>query len=229
LAFSLAVVASGTLQAQESGFLPSYEGLIFAAGEYGDKTQQATDALRKMAGITKIMIDQPEIFIAAESPYKGMKPSESMALSESLRSALIANMGETEVVEETGVDVVLLRVAISDIHLKKKKRSFLTYTPAGFLVHTATNAMTTSIMKKLDLTSITIEMETTNAATGDPLGLLVMKLAPPGEKGSDEANWQNMMSRFDALSKQLACRFHNSKVPEDDRESCKILDSYQED
>ncbi len=228
LFFSLLLMCSGVVRAGESGFLSNYEGLKFAPGEYGGKTVAVPNITDKMAAITKIMVDQPEIFIADESAYRGMKPNDALALAEALRKAVIADFPAENVVEEPGPDVVYLRMAITDIHLKKKKRRLLSYTPVGFVAHTARSLAVSDVMKKLDLAAVTIEMETLKAATGEHVGYLVIKFAPPGEGGSDAANWDNLMSKFTALGKQVNCRLNNSKLPEAERKNCKILDSYWE-
>ena len=228
LVMSMAILCSTALQAGESGFLPSYEGLKFAPGEYGGKTVVTPGSAAKSAGFTKIMIDQPEIFIAEDSAYKGMKPDDALAIAEALRKALADNMTDLTVVDEPGPDVLYLRLAISDVHLKKKKRNLLAYTPVGAVAHAAKSAVTTDMMKKIDLIGVTIEGESLNAETGEFLGSLVIKLAPPKKSTSDEASWETMMSRFDSMGKQMDCRFRNKKLPESKREDCKILESYKE-
>jgi Protein of unknown function (DUF3313) len=229
LIFSLLMAGSSTLRAGESGFLPDYEGLTFAPGEYGGKTVPVPGVTEKMAAMQKIMIDQPEIFVAADSAYKGMKPDDARAIAEALRQALIVNMKEKErLVEEPGPDVLYLRIAISDIHLKKKKRRLLSYTPVGIVAHAAKSVATSDLMKKIDLVGATVEMEALNSTTGEHYGSLVLKHAPPGEDSPDEATWENLLSNFDAISKQIVCRLANSRLAEGERSSCKILDSYQE-
>jgi hypothetical protein len=229
MVFSVLLASSGTLRAEESGFLPDYTGLKFAPGEYGGKTAPVPGVTDKMASIHKIMIDQPEIFIADDSAYKGMKPDDARAIAEALREALIANMKDEErLVEEPGPDVLYLRVAISDIHLKKKKRRLLSYTPVGIVAHTAKSVVTSDLMKKIDLVGATIEMESLNSETGEHFGSLVVKLAPSGEDSPEEATWENLLSNFDAISKQVVCRLRNSRLAEAERSPCKILDSYQE-
>ena len=230
LVFSVLLVGSSTLRAEESGFLPDYEGLNFLPGEYGGKATQVPGVTEKLASFNKIMIDQPEIFVAADSAYKGMKPDDARAIAEALREALIANTKDKErLVEEPGADVLYLRIAISDIHLKKKKRRLLSYTPVGIVAHTAKSVVTSDLMKKIDLVGATVEMETVHSVTGENFGSLVLKYAPPGEDSPDEATWENLLSNFDAIGKQYVCRLGNSRLPEAERSSCKILDSYQED
>lgn len=228
IVLSMAIICSTALQAGESGFLPSYEGLKFAPGEYGGKTVVTPGSAAKSAGFTKIMIDQPEIFIAEDSTYKGMKPEGVLAVAEALREAITDNMTVLTVVDEPGPDVLYMRLAISDVHLTKKKRRLVSYTPVGLAFTAGKNAITTDIMNKFDLVGVTIEGESLNAETGEYLGSLLIKLAPPEKATSDEALWEAMKSRFDSMGKQMDCRFRNKKLPESKQEDCKILESYKE-
>jgi hypothetical protein len=228
LALFTLLTASATLQAQQSGFLPSYEGLEFASGEYGSKSNPVPNVTDKMASLDKIMIDQPEIFVASNSKYKGMKPEDSMALAEALRQAMMSNIDSSNLVDEQGPNVIYMRMAISDLHLKKKKRGVLSFTPVGAVAHATKSALTSNMMNKIDLVGVTVEAEALNSVTGEHLGSFISKFAPSGTGGSNEASWDKLLSDFDALSSQIACRIRNSKLPESDREDCKILDSYKE-
>ena len=224
---SMAIICSTGLQAGESGFLPSYEGLKFAPGEYGGKIVVTPGSAAKSADFTKIMIDQPEIFIAEGSAYKGMKPEDGLAIAEALRKAIADNMTVLTVVDEPGPDVLYMRLALSDVHLKKKKRRLVSYTPVGLVAHTAKSVVVSDAMKKVDLVGVTIEGESLNAETGEYLGSLLIKLAPPEKAASDEASWETTLSRFDSMGKQMDCRFRNRELPESKKEDCKILESYK--
>jgi hypothetical protein len=224
---SMVIICSTALHAGESGFLPSYEGLKFAPDEYGGKTVVTPGSAAKSAGFTKIMIDQPEIFIAEDSAYKGLKPDDALAVAEALRKAIADNMTVLTVVDKPGPDVLYMRLALSDVHLKKKKRNVLTYTPVGLAAYTAKNAVVSDAMKKIDLVGVTIEGESLNAETGEYLGSLLIKLAPPEKTTSDQASWENTLHRFDSMGKQMDCRFRNRKLPESKQEDCKILESFK--
>lgn len=181
-------MGSTAIRAENSGFLSDYTDMEFAAGEYGEKTAPVPNLTDKMVSVTKIMVDQPEIFIAEESAYKGMKPGDALALAETLRAAITAYVDPKNLVEEPGPDVVYLRMAITDLHLKKKKRRLVSYTPVGLVANTAKGLVVSDVMKKIDLVGVTVEMQSQNAATGEHLGSLVFKFDPTKEaKDSDEA------------------------------------------
>lgn len=228
LFFSLVFLGSTAVRAENSGFLPDYTGLEFAAGEHGEKFATVPGVREKSRDLTKMMVDQPEIFIADDSAYKGLKPDDAYALAESLRGAVVANILPENRVEEAGPDVLYLRIAITDLRLKKKKRRLVSFTPVGLVAHTAKDLVVSDVTKKIELVGVTVEMETLNASTGEHLGSLVMKLEGDGGAGSDEATWQNLMVKFDALGQQLVCQLRNIKLPKAEREDCKVLESYRE-
>jgi hypothetical protein len=174
------------------------------------------------------MIDQPEIFIADDSPYNGLKPNDAAAIAEALRKAVADNMTALTVVDKRGSDVLYMRLALSDVHLKTRSRRLVSYTPIGLVAHTTVNAAVKDAMKKVDLVGATIEGESLNAETGEHLGSLVIKLGPQEKTNSEQASWETTLSRFDAMGKQMDCRFRNRKSPDSKKEDCKILESYKE-
>jgi hypothetical protein len=228
LVLSLVALASGPAWAEDSGFLPSYEGMMFEAGEFGGKTTPVPNLTEKMAILNKIMIDQPEVFISPDSDYKGMKPDDALAISEALRTAVTGNISEDSQVEEVGPNVIYLRMAITNVHLKKKKRRLISYTPVGIVTNVAKNIIISDMVKKIDLEQVTIEAQSINSVTGENLGTLIIKLSLAAEDESDEATWENLTEQFDAIGKQIACRIRNAKVALNEREDCKILESYRE-
>jgi hypothetical protein len=228
LVLSLVALVSSTVWAEDSGFLPNYEGLTFQAGEFGGKTTPVPNLTEKMAILNKIMVDQPEVFISPDSDYKGMKPDDALAISEALRTAVTGNISEDNQVEEVGPNVIYLRMAITNVHLKKKKRRLISYTPVGIVTNIAKNIIISDMVKKIDLEQVTIEAQSINSVTGENLGTLVIKLSLAAEDESDEATWENLTEQFDAIGKQIACRIRNAKVALNEREDCKILESYRE-
>lgn len=58
---------------QYSDFLTDYSHLKKSTDAYMDYTYLAPGAENRMANYSAVMIDQPEIFIAPNSKYKGMK------------------------------------------------------------------------------------------------------------------------------------------------------------
>ena len=76
--------------AQDSGFLSDYSGLE-AQPELGVENVKIylhPDAYKRLEGYQAVMIDQPELIVAADSKVKSMKPDEMVQVAEAMRTAL---------------------------------------------------------------------------------------------------------------------------------------------
>jgi hypothetical protein len=222
----LLLSASVALGQERSGFLGDYSGLEPAQDGSGDLIFVAPGAIEKLADYKSVMVDQPEIFIAADSPYKGMKPEDMLALSEELRSSVIGRLeGAYPVVDEPGPGVLYLRLAITDLYLKKKSRSPLGYTPAGAVVHGIKKAATKDMQKKINLVEMTLEVEVLDSEGHQRLVALV---EPRGarkdkEKGQkkDPSSWEEMEAMIQSVGKRLRCRLDNARLPAEQQSDCR--------
>ena len=144
----IAVLLPGLATAEESGFLEDYS-ILGATGEYGAANMYVADgAIERMIDYSKIMIDQPWIFLDPDSKSKGMKPDTMTTIAETLRSALSEVISEQyEVVEEPGEGVLYFRWAITNLYLQKPKRNILTFTPVGALAHAAKSGLSDFVDK----------------------------------------------------------------------------------
>ena len=88
------------------------------------------------------MVDEPEVLISATSDYKGAKPTDE-AVATLVRTDISDAMkaGGYGVVDAAGRNVLYLKVAVTDLSLKKKKRRLLAYTPAGFIINAGVKAL----------------------------------------------------------------------------------------
>jgi len=82
-----------------------------------------------------VMIDQPEIFIATDSPYRGAKPKHLDVLAEALRVGIARALSEDlYVVDQAGENVLYLSVPVSNFKLTKKKKKAFQYLPVALVV-----------------------------------------------------------------------------------------------
>lgn len=93
-------------------------------GEISDLVYQSPEMMARIAGATTVAVDQPEILFSPDSPYQGGKPGDMAAIAEHMRKALSEQLfaGGYTVVDEAGPGTILLRLALTDLELKKKKR-----------------------------------------------------------------------------------------------------------
>lgn len=172
------------------------------------------DILQKAQRYNAVMVDQPEIKIAADSKYKSAKGDDLKQLADVGRLAMIERLeaGGWEVVEEPGPDVVYMRWAIFDLQLKKKKRGVLSYTPVGFVVHTTAQAAIQDLWKKVNILELGLMIEWLDSQSG---GVLSAGLARRGTGDKSQlVSWEELDALFKTIGEQTRCHMDNNKLPE---------------
>ena len=161
-----------TKRPYEENFLSNYN-LLKPRGT-NDWVYFGPDAQRLLAAARGVLIDQPEIHISKESPYSGAKPSTLTAIAEAMRSDMVAALKKNgyNVVTEPGPNVLLVRLALTDIYLQEKKRNLLEYTPIGFVIGAGVSAMQT-VMEKVDILGMTLQAEITDSGSKAIIGEIV--------------------------------------------------------
>jgi hypothetical protein len=106
-------------------------------------------------------------------------------------------------VNKPGPDVLGIRLAITNVHVKKKKRGLLGYTPVGLVV-------TTGIAlagKNISLTDATIEVEVLDSVTNERIGALIDKQsAPPEKRKKGKISWEEVESTLKFYAERFRAR-----------------------
>jgi hypothetical protein len=157
-----------------------------------------------MSTYTKVLIDPIEIWIAEDSEYKGLDPDELKKLTDTLRQALTKELEpDYPVVNEAGEGVLGIRLAITNVHMKDKKRGLLGYTPIGFVVTTAANMAG----MRMELSSATIETEILDGGTTEQVAALIDTFeADTKDKKAEKVSWENVGKRLEFYAKRLRAR-----------------------
>jgi len=213
--------------AEDSGFLSDYSGLEenTEIGMENSRTYLHPDGFKKLAGYKAIMIDQPEFSVASDSKVKSLKPDDMVALAEALRDVLNGRLAENYfIVDKPGPEVLWLRVATSNLYIKKAKRSILSFTPVGFVVHTIKNAATSDITKKISFVEVTVEAELLDSQSGESIAAFVTKRGQRKDKAKKQkmepSSWEEMLAILDTLGARLDCRLDNARVAEAEWKNC---------
>jgi len=221
VAMLIAMTVFGATNAQDiqySEFLSDYSQLQKTSGAQMDYTYLAPGAEQKMANYIAIMINQPELFIAPDSKYKGMKPDDMKALADSFRNGLAQALNDSYlIVDQPGPNVLYLRFALSNLHLKKKKKRLLSYTPVGLVAGAAKGVMIKDITKKIDLKGVTVEMEVLDSTTEERFAALLEIRS--GTK-AEPASWDDVEELVSLYSQRVRCRLDNARVAESKRVDC---------
>ena len=152
------------------------------------------------ASYTKVLIDPIEIWVAEDSEYKGIDPDEAKVIADNLRQTIVKELEpEYPVVEEPGEGVLGIRLAITNVYIKTKKRGLLGYTPIGFVV----TAIGNLAGLRTELNKATIEAELLDGGSNEQLAALI---DPLGSDSMEEASWEELGKRLEAYAKRLRAR-----------------------
>ena len=220
LTVALLLLLSSELLADDSGFLTDYSNLKPIAGSDA-RLYTAPNAHTDFKNYKAVMIDQPEFVIASDSRYKGVKPDDAKAVADALRAqmnATVTKNGRLFVVDKPGPGVLYVRIAASNIHLAKKKRGLLGYTPAGFVIGSAVSAGE-EMEQKIILQDMNLEIEIQDSQSQEVLVAMVDKV-DPGTKAKASQSWSKEHTVMDYWANRFVCRLENSQKPENEWADC---------
>ena len=228
--FLLVVGLCGAASAagQEVGFLTDYSLLEAQEGKWANRIYLPANFVQRLADYDAVLVDQPEIFIADDSKYKGAKGDQLKLLADTARLATVERLeaGGFTVADEPGPDVLYLRWAIVDLYLKKKKRGLLSYTPVGFVVHSTKQAAIRDLWKKIDIVELGMELEISDTVTGEVIGAATTrqqgKRKSKGQK-AELVSWQELDAMFSTVGERIRCNLSNAKRPESEWEICRDI------
>jgi len=227
LVFGLCVATSAF--AQNNDFLTNYSNLEKQEkGAFVDRLFLVPNAVQRLADYDGVMVDQPEIFIAADSKYKGAKGDQLKALADVARLSVIERLeaGGFNVVDEPGSDTLYMHWAITDLYLQKKKRGLLSFTPVGMVVHATKGAATRDLWKKIDIAELSLEIEISDVVTGEVLAAAVTNQQGLRKKKGDKAqivSWQALDALFTTVGERVRCNLSNAGTSEASWEDCKAI------
>jgi hypothetical protein len=203
-----------------SGFLEDYS-MLEAQGEnaFAYQTVEGVDAV---AGYEAIMIDQPEIVIAADSKYKAMKPDDMKLISDTLRTVLVQQLERSNfrIVTTPGPNTLYLRTAITDLHLKRKRIRLIQLTPIGLAATVATMPFR-DVMNKINLQEVTFEAELLDSQNENLLGARVELKGSATDK-KQATSWKEFIEGLENTAGRLACLMDNAGLAVDARDDCQI-------
>ncbi len=178
--------ASSVISAGEnSGFLEDYSALKADPDRKGAMIYRKDGA--DLSKYDKIVIAPVEIWYDPKTKYKGISPDDLKLLADSFRGLVVKELEpEYPVVDSRGEGVLWARMAISNISMKKKKRSLLNYTPIGFGLYTLKDVAGANIK----LEDAVIEVELLDSVSGELLGSLVDSQKATAKKG--KASWAKL-------------------------------------
>jgi hypothetical protein len=226
LTLMLGLCLTASAFGQNNDFLTDYSLLE------KNEDKRFTDVLYKIQNFDQrvgdynsVMVDQPEIFIAADSKYKGAKGDQLKALADVARLSMMSRLeaGGFNVVDQPGADTLYVRWAITDLYLQKKKRGILSYTPLGMVVHATKSAATRDLWKKIDIVELRLELELADVVTSE---IIVAGISHQQgfrkQKGTkaDVVSWQELEALFETMGERFSCSLLNARRPDNEDVDC---------
>ncbi len=203
-----------------SGFLDNYEQLNPSDDVWINYIYMQPGFREKLSDTTAFMIEQPEIFVAPDSKYGGMKPDDMKMMADSMRAAFAEALVEKfQIAASPGPNTLVMRMAFTNVHLKKKGRSLLGYTPVGFVATSAKRAMMNDFVDNILLTEVVWEAEILDSQTGERYGALIISLGNKNKK-KEFTSWDQLMQVLELGSARLMCRLDNARSTDGEIRDC---------
>ena len=180
-----------------SGFLDDYSRAVRQPD--GAYMIQPDNIAQALAGYEAIMVDQPEILIAPDSKYKGMKPDDMKLISDALRQVFVQQLerGSMRLVTTPGPKTLYLRIGLTNVHIRKKPKNILHFTPVGLVVGAASSPFK-DVMDKIVLQEANLEGELLDSQTGEQVGAII-KHRGSAENKEEYSSWEEMQADLEIL------------------------------
>jgi len=196
----LLVLPTVTLAAEKnSGFLENYSGLQPDSDRTGAKIYRKVGT--SLGKYDKIALEPIEIWYHPKSKYKGIDPDQMKAVTGAFYGAIVdALEPKYPVVDKPGAGVLQVRLAVTNVNLKKKKRGLLSFTPIGLAVTAAKDAAG----KRISMAGATLEAELFDAQTGERIGALVD--LKPQDSSQEKPSWDSIENTLKFYAKRFRAR-----------------------
>ena len=191
LVISTSVAGWAQQQPELSGFLDDYPPLTPAE----DGEVLIWKAPNIEAKYEAVLVDQPQIFLHPDSPYKGVEPDELQILADAYREIVATKLATIHpVVEQPRPNIIRLRLALTNVYVKKE---------GGFSSGpTNKHTLKRDLGRKYSLVEATVEAEGIDNETGQRLAVAVRKkIKREGEDVNEEATtWDDLEEAMDELT-----------------------------
>jgi hypothetical protein len=131
----------------------------------------------------KLMVAPVEVWMAPDSEYKGLTADQVALLNQSFHE-LLAEVMEPDypLVSKPGKGVLVLRVAMTNVNARKKKKTFTSWLPTSLII-SGIDAAYYGSLGQLELASAQLEGETRDARTNELVATRVVTgVGPEGEE-----------------------------------------------
>jgi hypothetical protein len=173
----------------------------------------------RLGKYNSVLVDEPEVLISPNSDYKGAKPEDLLAVAQAVRTDFDGQLtaGGYKVVDAPGPGVIYVKMAVTDLSLKRKKRGILGYTPIGFVVKAGADALR-DMMQKYDIMGMTIQAELLDSQSNEVLAQVVALRGAVDQ--SKRMDFDQLNAAIKDFGSRVRCRLDNAHVPAAEQINC---------
>ena len=198
-----------------SGFLDNYDQMKTGSFGGADGIWVNPDVEKQpIKRYTKIMLDPAEVWFHPNSPVHGMRVEDLHSIVNYLESTFNKNLGEHfTIVDEPGLDVLRIRLAITNIKRKAPSKNALDYIPFRLVLNTAKDVVRSTQNSELVVVEMTLESEYLDSVTNKRLATAI-DTQEGASKTIDKgkaAPWELVKETLDDWAETLATRLISSK------------------
>ena len=148
----------------------------------------------------KIMVAPLEVWLSPDSEYKGLS-ADQISLVNRMYQGMMVEIMEPDypIVSQPGDDVLVLRVALTNVNIKKKDRGFRQWLPP-VLIYRGADAALNESLKSLELNDAQLEGEMRDAKTNELVATRVV--TGVGLEGK-EMHFEGIMDFWEYRAKQV--------------------------
>ena len=221
LVAQLCMMAASSAQPVDSGFFDDYSRLAPTEATGLDYMYTRPGWEEVVRETRTVVIPQPEIFLAPDSKYKGMKPDDMKALADAIRSGMFVALADGfQIADNPGPNTIVIRVALTNMYIKKKGRiPLIGYLPPAYIAGSVKRKWLNDFAKNILLTEAVVEMEILHSESGEILGQLVAELGDR-EVAEGFASWEDLQAATMVAGLRLRCRLDNAKFEPELRVNC---------
>ena len=188
---------------EESGFLEDYSKLKADEARPGAKVYEAPGM--NLSKYDRILLEPVILAYHPNSKYKGIDPDQLKAITDSLAVILKEELeSDYPFVSTPGPTTLQVRLAITNIYAKKKKKGLFSYTPIGLVTSGVKSISGKST--NVTLKHAVFEGEIYDSVSGDRLAAVTDRLTEPykGQDNVDSMTWGDIRD----ILRVYAKRFH---------------------
>ena len=191
-----------------SGFLDDYSALVPNPERTGVLVYKAPDFQPR--NYSRFIFTPIEIWIDPASEYKGVQPDQLKKITDRFLEVMIDALEDGyPIVDKPGPGVAIVRIALTNVYLKKKKVKWYTYTPVGAV----SKGVEVAAGKNIALATAHLEMELLDSQSGQRLQAGIdlqagekLREKIKKEKKAPETTWADVEETLEFYAKRLRQR-----------------------